>query len=228
MTKEKGVKKTGFQEEVDKVLHLLRQEIYAGQRFPKERLVENALAETYGVSRMVVRQALSHLQMEGLVEIEAYKGASVAPVSLERLQESYEVLSMLEGFAAKLAVRHLSKNDLRGLRQVLDRQRGLDPEDVRAWQDLNRRFHRMVNLKCGNGKLIDLIRRHMHFTTYWFLVLSVPGRIPKNIEEHEAILQALEQRDEERARLTMERHIMGAGEYLTQHLQKAMPQGVLS
>jgi DNA-binding GntR family transcriptional regulator len=223
----KGSKKTLFQEEVDKVLKTLRNEIYSGLRLPRERLVENSLSEAFSVSRMSVRQVLSQLDREGLVTIEPYKGATVAPISIHRICESYQILSMLEGFAAMLATERLTEKGIDRLRDIVAKQRQLDVKNVKEWQNLNRAFHRTLNVKCGNERLIQLIRQHVQFTTYWFLVLSVPGRIPKNIEEHEAVIEAISERDGLKARQMIERHIMGAGEYLMEHLQQSMPAGML-
>ncbi|MFP4085274.1 MAG: GntR family transcriptional regulator [Desulfobacteraceae bacterium] len=224
---QKDTKKTTFQKEMDKAVHILHQEIYSGLRLPRERLVENALAESFSVSRMVVRQALSQLESEGLVEIEPYKGATVKSISIDRIYEGYQILSMLEGFATKLAVKRISQKDIENLKRLVERQQRLDADDVREWQNLNREFHRSINLRCGNHRLVRLIRDHVQFTTYWFLVLSVPGRIPKNIHEHEMVIKAIAARDVEGARQRMEYHIMGSGEYLTKHLKKTLPIGML-
>jgi len=224
---QKGTKKTMFQSEVDKVLRTLRSEIYSGLRLPRERLVENTLAESFSVSRMVIRQVLSQLDSDSLVEIEPYKGATVAAISVDRIYESYQVLSMLEGFAAMLAADRFSQGELESLRKLVIRQQNLHTDNVKEWQTLNQSFHRSINLKCGNERLIRLIHQHVQFTTYWFLVLSVPGRIPKNIEEHTAVIDAFTKRDREKARQLMERHIMGAGEYLVEHLRKTIPAGML-
>ena len=225
--KEKKSKKTLFQEDAEKVIHALRQEIYAGVRLPRERLVEVTLSETFAVSRMVIRHVLNTLKIEGLVEIEPYKGASVASISIESLFQNYQVLAMLEGFAAKHATDLLTPEDLEKLKEILDRQRNIDGDDINAWETLNRNFHRLINLRCGNERLIEMIRQHIQFTTYWFLVLSAPGRITKNIKEHEKVLGAFERKDGEKARRFMERHILGSGEYLTSHLQKSLPAGML-
>jgi DNA-binding GntR family transcriptional regulator len=134
---------------------------------------------------------------------------------------------MLQGFAAKLATARLTEKELNKLQKLVEKQRKLDVNNVKEWQTLNQSFHRAINLKCGNERLIQLLRQHVQFTTYWFLVLSVPGRIPKNIEEHAAVIDAFSEREEEKARQLMERHIMGAGEYLVEHLQKTVPIGML-
>jgi DNA-binding GntR family transcriptional regulator len=219
-------KTTVFQTELTKILRGLRHEIYSGIRLPKERLVEKELAEAYQVSRMVVRQSLTQLASEGLVVIEPYKGAAVAEISLVSVMEHYQVVAMLEGFAAMMATERLSAADLEVLRLNIEEQKSLEMGDVQGWQAVNHHFHRVINLQCGNSKLIDLIRRHVKFTSYWFIVLSVPGRIPINIEEHQNVLEALNRRDPQEARRLVERHLMGAGEYLVDFLQKNMPAGI--
>ena len=224
---EKKSKKTLFQKEVDKVIHALRQQIYSGVRLPRERLVEVSLCETFSVSRMVIRQVLNALKNEGLVEIKPYKGASVAAISIDRIFENYQVLAMLEGFAAKLATDFLTPKDLEKLNELLDRQRNIDGDDIKEWQTLNWDFHKTINLRCGNERLIEMIRQHIQFTTYWFLLLSAPGRITRNIKEHENVLSAFKRKEGEKASKVIERHILSSGEYLTSHLQKSLPAGML-
>jgi DNA-binding GntR family transcriptional regulator len=220
-------RRTAFQEDTERVVRGLRHEIYSGLRLPRERLVENALAKSFSASRMVIRQVFRTLESEGLVEIEPFKGARVAAISLRKIHDTYQVLSMLEGFAARLAAGKMTGKDVGRLRRVVERQGALEAHCIREWQELNQGFHRIINLKCGNDLLIRLIRQQVQFTTYWFLVLSVPGRMLRNIDEHMKIIDALEKRDGDKAGLLMERHIMGAGEYLTENLQKALPLGML-
>ena len=208
------------------VLSLLRRDIYSGIRLPRERLVENELAKTFSVSRVVVREALSQLQKEDLIIIEPYKGAVVAEISLSHIFESYQIVAMLEGFAALLAAERLTPKDFQILEKNLEQQRSLEAGKVQQWQDINHQFHRTINIKCNNQRLIDLISQHSRFTSYWFIVLSAPGRIPTNIEEHASILKAFSRRDAEEARRLMERHIIGAAEYLVEFMRENVPVGM--
>ena len=219
-------KTTNFQAELEQVVHALRKDVYSGQRLPRERLVEKDLSDSYGVNRMVVRQALSKLEAEGLVTLEAYRGASVAEISLEGIRESYQVVGMLEGYAAGLACPRLTPQDLQKLGKNLAKQKDVLLENVNRWQELNIGFHRTINLNCGNRRLIDLIRQNSTFRSYWFIVLSVPGRISTNLKEHEALLGALQERNSESARAIMEKHLLGAGEYLVEFLRKNVPIGI--
>lgn len=174
-------KVTPFQRELKAILKGLRRDIYSGIRLPRERLVENDLAKAFSVSRMVVRQALTILEAEGLVTAEPYKGASVAEISLVRISENYQIHAMLGGTAAMLATRNFDANDIDALEANLTQQRGLDIDSVQEWQKLNHEFHRIINLKCGNSRLIELIKEHSQFTSYWFIVLSAPGRISRTL-----------------------------------------------
>lgn len=217
---------TVTQTELEKVLRKLRSEIYSGIRLPRERLIETELAEGFSVSRMVIRRALMQLENEGLLTIEPYKGASVSQISIKGILEKYQVISMLEGFAAYLATDRLVNKDISQMKKILREQKKLGASDVKEWQELNKQFHRTFNLKCGNDKLIQMIRLNVRFTNYWFLVLSVPGRITINVKEHENILNAIEERDACLARRLVEQHIIAAGEYLADKSRESMAVGV--
>ena len=104
-----------FPAEVARVSKLLRKEIYAGRRQPNEHLKEIGLAETYSVSRMIVRQVLHQLATEGLVDIEPYKGATVAVVTIDQIYETFSVVAMLEGYTAKLAIENITDDDIKRL-----------------------------------------------------------------------------------------------------------------
>jgi DNA-binding GntR family transcriptional regulator len=219
-------KATPFQRELKDILKGLRGDIYSGIRLPRERLVENDLANAFSVSRMVVRQALNILEAEGLVTTEPYKGASVAEISLVRISENYQIHAMLGGTAAMLATPNLDAHDIDALEANLTQQRGLDIDNVQEWQKLNHEFHRMINLKCGNRRLIELIKENSQFTSYWFIVLSAPGRISLNIKDHQAAVKAFAKDQAEEARRIIESHIIQNGEHLMEFMRKNVPPGM--
>ena len=220
-------KNTSAQTELGQVLEGLRREIYSGLRLPRERLVETVLADKYGVGRMAVRQALNRLAAERLVCLEPNRGASVAEVSLAHIADCYQVVAMLLGLAASLAAPRLGPGDLAALERNLAGQERMQHQDIRQWQELSHQFHRRINRQCGNARLIELIRENSRFTSYWFIVLSAPGRIPVNIGEHREILASLRQADAGRARRLVEEHILRASSYLIDYLSKNVPRGVL-
>lgn len=227
MGQNEEIKLTPSSLEADSVAEKLRQDIFSGARLPRERLTESTLTKTYSVNRMVIRQVLSTLEKEDLVVIEPYRGASVADISLSKIAENYQVLAMLEGFAAKLAAPNLTSTDIDELKSIVKTQKKNSAREVKEWQALNNRFHRIINLKCDNEKLIKLLRENVRFTSYWFLVLSTFGRISEGNKEHTMIVDALSKRDAELAAGLMEKHILDSGVYLIHSIRENLPISVL-
>jgi DNA-binding GntR family transcriptional regulator len=224
MTKAKNKIPT-FQAEVARISKLLRKEIYAGHRLPHEHLTESKLAKDYCANRMIIRQVLNELAAGGLVSIEPYKGASVAAVTIDQIYETFNVVAMLEGFSAHLAVKNITDQDINKLRGNLEKQKKIKPGDSKHWQSLNYKFHRLINQKSGNRQIIHLLRQNTQFTNYWFLsVPSVDFKIA--IKAHENIVQALMERDGEKARKYMEEHINARVTRLVNHVKERIPLGM--
>ena len=96
----------------------LRDRIFSGFYWPRQRLVEATLSEELGVKRPVIREALKRLAMEGLVFSEYYKGTVVAEVSLDEIFQTHQVQAFLEGGAAYLATDRIQEEDME-LREVI-------------------------------------------------------------------------------------------------------------
>lgn len=221
----KNEKRTQFQEEVNNVLKVLSNEIYSGKKLPRERLVENNLSLAFGVSRMVIRQVLNKLESIGLVEIEPYKGATVSEITIERIIEAYEIVAGLEGFSIKLATDHITNEDIEVLEKNIHEQKSVQAGDYEQWNVLNKAFHRTINLRCGNTTLQQLIRHHIQFTNYWFFFFTISG-VDLNIDQHRAILDALIEKNSEKARKCMEVHIFTASEEIIKQMENNAPLGV--
>lgn len=224
MTKDKNKTPT-FPAEVARVSKLLRKEIYAGYRQPNEHLKEIRLAETYSVSRMIIRQVLHQLAAEGLVVIEPYKGASVAVVTIDQIYETFGVVAMLEGYSAKLAVKNITDDDIERLSSLLEEQNKIQEGETQYWHSLNYEFHRIVNQKSGNEQIIQLLRQTTQFTNYWFL--SIPRmNFKPAIKAHEKIVAALMEGNGNKARKYMEDHIMVRVNHLVNDIKKRIPVGM--
>ena len=214
-----------FPVEVARVSKLLRKEIYAGHRQPSEHLKEIRMAETYSVSRMVIRQVLSQLATEGLVVIEPYKGASVAVVTIDQIYETFSVVAALEGFSAKLAATRISDDDIRRLRILLEDQKKIAEGETQSWHSLNYEFHRIINQTSANQQINQILRQTTQFTNYWFL--SIPKMNFKiAIKAHEKIVAALTARNGDKARKYMEEHIMVRVNHLINDIKKRIPIGM--
>ena len=204
----------------------LRKDILAGILLPRERLIEKDLSERYSVNRMIIRQALVSLEKEGFVAIEPYKGASVAEVSLEDIIENFQIISMLMGFAAKLAVENITGNDIASMKAIIKAQKELGGGNIKEWQHLNAQFHRIITMRCGNKKLVDMIRNSTKFASFWYLVLDNSDRLIENVENHKRIVEAIEERDGQKISKLMEQHMAAAAVDVVKAIKDRLPIGI--
>ena len=189
--------------------HLILEAIDNGLFKPGDRLVESDLAERFGVSRTPIREALQRLETQSLL---ARDGRSLIVSTLDHNQmtELYAVRTELEGLAARLAARHATIEEVRVLGDLVVSDRDLlgDPSAL-SWA--NRRFHKLIHLASHNRYLVqqlDLVHRSMALMAT--TSLAVEGRSETALDEHQAIVDAIAQRDEERAFAALRDHISGA------------------
>jgi DNA-binding GntR family transcriptional regulator len=196
----------------------LRKDIIDGRYKPGERLVEGRLAESMGVSRIPVREALRGLANEGLVEIRPRHGAVVATLSPDAAREMIEVRAALEGLNARLAARRRAPETITGIQRVLkEAQEKLAEGNIEDLIALNSRFHDVL-YDAGNNTVLKELMRSLRERTRVFFWQSTPDDIRKTWEEHEAILRAVAAGDSELAAMLAERHVLHAG---TNYLEAA-------
>lgn len=183
----------------------LRTDILAGKFAQPAVLLETTLSATYGVSRTPIREALNLLVHEGLLE-RAPRGFRVRSGTAEDVVEIYAARIALESEAAASAAARRTDLDLARLEQVhRECCSGTDPDATRA---ANFEFHQVLWAAAHNATITALLER---LTTQLRIYDSGP---PSNYgepdvldAEHESILGALRERDEDRARAEMRRHL---------------------
>ncbi|GGE18606.1 GntR family transcriptional regulator [Primorskyibacter flagellatus] len=188
---------------------LILEAIDTGVYRPGDRLVESELAERFGVSRTPIREALQRLETQSLLTRDG-RSLIVASLDHNQLAELYVVRSELESLAARLAARHATAEEVRVLRDMVEADRAL-LGDPGALSRANRRFHKQIHLASHNRFLVqqlDLVHRSMALLA--LTSLAAQGRDAAALAEHDAIVQAIEARDEARA-----------GEMLRDHISKA-------
>lgn len=177
-----------------------------GEYKPGDRLVESDLAEKLGMSRTPIREALQRLETQSLL---ARDGRSLIVASLDHSQmaELYVVRAELEGLAARLAARHATDEEVRVLRDMVEEDAALKSNPT-ALARANRRFHKQIHLASHNRYLVqqlDLVHRSMALMAT--TSLAAEGRGDRALEEHDAIVRAIEARDEEAACNALKAHI---------------------
>jgi DNA-binding GntR family transcriptional regulator len=222
---------------VDRLAGAIQTRVLSGDVPVGTRLRQETLAEEFGVSRTPVREALRKLQATGLVELLPNRGAVVRGPSAREIREAYEVRAELEGLAAELAAGRISDRDLLRLREaqalfrksvetlIARRARRRAPwKDESVWVRANDLFHQAILDAAGNERLSDTIadlHRSFPRDLTWTALSQSSRLLEENVEQHEAVLEAIEQRDSAEARRRMIEHIRSAGELVTLHFEQA-------
>lgn len=192
----------------------LREAIATGTIKPGEHLGEPAIAESLGVSRTPIREALLRLETERFVERTTGRRLVVAEVSPEEVLDVYAVREVLNGLAGRLAAENASTTDLIRLRRLHREMKwAFDDGDVARMASLNFEFHDAVCVASRNAFLLEMLRKaHDTHHRYPGSTFSLPERALGSIAEHEQILQAIEARDGGRAGELAQRHTTKARE----------------
>ncbi len=202
----------------DEVLDRLRHEIVQGRFKPGHRLSEPMLAEAFGVSRGPVREALSHLQQEGLVIVERHRGARVNRISAADVEELYELRIDLERFAVKRAVRLVTPDELNEISEAVEAYgRAVDDGDVAEAVDLDMEFHGLLYKAARHVRLYSCWTNLLRSQIHAFVLsnsLADSSYMAPCVAEHAHIRDALENRDKDRAVGLIEKHLSDAYERL--------------
>lgn len=201
---------------------LIRRMILDNRLSPGTCVLQEALAEAVGVSRTPVREALIRLEKEGLVEIRPRHGMYVKPVSADSMREIYDVLTALEGLAARrLAERGLVPAEMAALlRAVEEMDVALATEDLAAWADADDRFHQLLVEFAGNERLTTMVSTVVDqaFRVRRLTLKLRPKPFASNAD-HRALLKAIEDRDADGAYAVHTSHRRRSGEMLCQILE---------
>lgn len=197
-----------------RVTDKLRQAILAGRFGPGQRLIERDLWQSLGISRPVLREALQHLQAEGLISMVPHKGPVVASLSADEARELYEVRGALEALAGAGFARNASDEQIARLRKALEFLRVPDASaSTEALLAAKNAFYDILLEGCGNrviGQMLTQLTNRV--TLLRRLSLGKPGRLPDTLAELEAIVTAIEARDPARAGALCAAHVACAAE----------------
>jgi DNA-binding GntR family transcriptional regulator len=194
----------------DAVYLQLRQEIVASELPPGWVLREAELAARFGVSKTPLREALVRLEKDGFVQIAPYRSAVVAGYSREDLREIYELRELLEGLCAREAAASIATDDLAALTRVVrDSAAALEAEDSERLATLLDEFDIVLYAQSKNGRISAILNNiRDHVTRIGRLTVAIPGRMETSVREHQAIYDAVVQRDSARAETLMRQHIL--------------------
>jgi DNA-binding GntR family transcriptional regulator len=209
----------------DDIYKAIRDEIFAGKLNPGERLVEKELCERLQTTRGYVRDALKTLSSDGFVVINRGKGATVTKISYQDTKNLYELLAVLEAKSAELAAPNLTPADIESMKSINVKMHGCIGAKDRAqarrvWQESNLDFHRVLAAKSGNQDLEGLVENIRWRTFDFRYVVLFEPYYPLFVEQHEAIIEVIINKNLKGVRKMMETHVEKASEVLLQGLEK--------
>ncbi len=187
----------------------LKKAILTGKLKPGERLSEEKWTDLLKVSRVPLREAFRTLEVEGYVTFLSDNQAVVSKPTVEDIQDSYTIASVLEGLAARLAVQRADEEEIGRLRELHQLLReAYQKRDPESYFEANSSFHRFIAELAGNKRLyhlIDELRREIRKTR--IVSLRVPQRSDYSMREHDQILDAFLKKNAELAEATSVKHL---------------------
>ena len=193
----------------DVVFNTLRQAILKGELKPGERLMEIQLANKLGVSRTPVREAIRKLELEGLVLMIPRKGAEVAEITRQDMEDVLEVRTALEELAVQLACDKITKEEIEDLKKAAeDFKKILKSRDITEIAEADVRFHDIIFMATDNQKLVQLLN-NLREQMYRFRVEYLKNEEvhPQLIAEHDKIIEHIMERDKAKASAIVSEHI---------------------
>ena len=187
----------------------LRRSILNGDFAPGQRLVEEELAATLGVTRQSLRAALLDLTTEGLVERIPNRGARVRVVSTAEAVQITECRMALEALCAVKAALNVTDEEAAQLRELGENlKRAVAEGNPFKYSELNRELHRQVGVISRQTVAVALLDRlHGQLVRHQFQLALRPGRPEVSVGEHLAILNAIADRRPEDANLAVRAHL---------------------
>ena len=206
----------------DVVFNTLREAILKGDLKPGERLMELQLASKLGVSRTPIREAIRMLEQEGLAVTTPRKGAEVAKMTLKVMEDVLEIRDALDELAVRIACQKISDEQLRQLEDMKELfEKSTQTGNVKKIAEADVTFHDVIYEATGNPKLVTLLN-NLREQVYRYRVEYIKNvkNHPVLIAEHEAIVEAIRERDVEKAALAMQVHVKNQAVAVKEVIQK--------
>lgn len=194
----------------------IRRRIIDGSLESGDFLVEQDLAESIGVSRTPVRDALRRLESEGLVQMSGYKRAMVRDFTEEEVEECFELRAVFESFAAAKAATRMTPEGLDELKRLADEMEAVvktgGSDATLRFSDLNDEFHAVILGHAGSERMMDLL--HPLMQVQLVLMKRYQHTIQEHLERsnwhHRELIAAFEARDAKWAEHQMRTHMLSA------------------
>lgn len=183
------------------------------------RLDERRLAEQLGVSRTPIRESLVRLENEGFVQMIPHKGAFVVRKTLEQIIDMVHVWAALESMAARLMTQRATDSEIGMLRALFSTYDGSKSQaKINEYSETNIEFHRTI-IELSQCQTLKEIAENLflHLKTIRLRSISDPDRAKHSIIDHIHIIEALEERDADKAESLVRNHTLRLAEHIEAH-----------
>lgn len=203
----------------DFLVETLREAILAGELQPGDRLLQEELAERFNVSPTPIREALHQLVAEGVLSHSPYRGVQVAEVKLEEVREVYLIRSVIERLATTVAVPNLRLSDVQKLHTLhLNMREIVLKGEKGSLVEQNREFHLLI-YQAAELPLLNQMIKTLWIKSPWDTLFVIPNRAQMIVQEHQLILDAIDQGNGELAGQRMQEHLETGRRMLGEHLR---------
>ncbi|WP_270474236.1 GntR family transcriptional regulator [Clostridium cochlearium] len=194
------------------ILEELRSAIFDKKLKEGDRLVENNIAKSMGVSRTPVREALRQLEIEGLAINIARKGTLVKGISKEDIMEIYDIREVLEGLAVRGACLNISRKEIFRLKEIIKIMRkSINENDTDKYIKSHNEYNRIILDASKNKRLVSNLEYiYEYLKSMRKVTLSNEVRREKALLEHNSIVEAIEKGDEVLAEKLARDHVINA------------------
>ncbi len=199
-----------------RVFHTIRDNILKGVYEEHEELREMTIVKELGVSRTPVREALRQLELEQLVTLVPNKGAYVTGITAKDVKDIYLIRSLLEGLCARMATEHITQEQLDELEEIVYlaefHARKNKHQNV---FELDGKFHEIMYLASGS-KMLHHVLKDFHNYVRQIRQTSAASRerAEQSVEEHKLIIEAIREKDADRAERLANEHMINVMKYM--------------
>jgi DNA-binding GntR family transcriptional regulator len=198
----------------DEIYVLLKEQIITHTLTPGEKINIDQLSRELEVSNIPIREALSHLTAEGLVRMVPFKGMYVTNISLEDLDEIFEIRKELESLAIRKAALEIPESSLSDIEQSMGKWYELKPQQfdkkLQIISDMNRGIHGLILDYCGNQTLKQLVGMYIERIERYLIYIHQDldlRFIEEEWNEHMQIVHYLQQQETSSAEMALKEHL---------------------
>ncbi|MBQ0040430.1 MAG: GntR family transcriptional regulator [Clostridiales bacterium] len=194
----------------------LKHKILTGEIASQTRLMEIDLSEKMNVSRTPIREAIKRLADDGLVKVEPRRGAYVANISIKDMLDVFEVREDMEGFVAKLASERITDEQKKELAAIAaEYEAAIKRPDKETIIELDEKFHNYIVACCNNETLAELINYVQELSLrFRYLYYDDFSVYAATADQHNNIMQAINEGRGEDARREADAHVKGLKEFV--------------